>query len=91
LVKNSPNLVTLLSTLLASKLTLLYHPIFAEKQSDLDTLSGVISVGSTVKVVIDHRPVREDEVAVTRGDLVLVLEVSSARGYRIRKQQVPIL
>jgi hypothetical protein len=39
-------------------------------------LSGVIAVGSTVKVLVDYRPAREDEVAASRGELVQVVEVS---------------
>ena len=29
-------------------------------------LSDVISIGSTVKVLVDYRPVRDDEVGVTK-------------------------
>ena len=59
---------------------------FNNNQSDLETLSGVISVGSTVKVLVDYRPVRDDEIGVSRGDLVQVAEVNPNRGYKIRKQ-----
>ena len=47
----------------------------------------MISVGSTVKVLVDYRPVRDDEVGVSRGDLVQVVEVNPGRGYKVRKPQ----
>ena len=58
-------------------------------QHDLDPLSGVISVGSSVKVLVDYRPVRDDDIAVFRGDVVLVVDIDSGRGYRVKKQGAP--
>ena len=34
--------------------------------STASMLSEVISIGSTVKVLVDYRPVREDEIGVTK-------------------------
>ncbi len=39
--------------------------------------AGAIPVGATVKVLVDYKPVREDEVAVSRGELVEVRECAS--------------
>ncbi len=38
-----------------------------------------------MKVLVDYRPIKEDEVGVARGEMVKVLEVSPARGYRVRR------
>lgn len=46
----------------------------------------VIQVGSTVKVLVDYRAVKEDEVNVSRGQMVSVLDTDSLRGgYLVRK------
>lgn len=53
---------------------------------ECDSLSGgVIPNGSIVKVLVDYKPVKEDEVQVFRGDQVTVLESLPAKGYRVRK------
>lgn len=38
-----------------------------------------------MKVLVDYRPVKEDEVGVARGEMVQVLETSQSRGYRIKR------
>jgi len=36
------------------------------QSSSASMLSDVISIGSTVKVLVDYRPVRDDEIGVTK-------------------------
>ena len=47
----------------------------------------MIPNGSSVKVLVDYKPVKDDEVQVFRGDQVTVLGSQPAKGYRIRKEQ----
>lgn len=48
-------------------------------------MNDMIAPGSRVKVLVDYRPVREDEVAVAKGESVLVVASDPMRGYRVRR------
>ena len=59
----------------------------SNSKKEPDLLSNVISIGSSVKVLVDYRPVKDDEIGVTKGLMVEVLDVDSQRGgYLVRKQ-----
>ena len=55
------------------------------------TTSGNISfrqllpVGSTVNVLVDYQPVREDQIQVRRGEAVTIVSVDQDRGYKVKK------
>ena len=50
-------------------------------------LSNVISIGSSVKVLVDYRPIKEDEIGVLKGQMVSVLDIDSLHrgGYLVRR------
>ncbi len=42
-------------------------------------------MGTSVRVLVDYRPVQSDEVGVARGEFVLVTASGADRGFRVRK------
>ncbi|XP_023330642.1 triple functional domain protein isoform X4 [Eurytemora carolleeae] len=48
-------------------------------------LVGFLSPGSCVPVLLDYRPIREDEISVNKGELVTIISSNLSRGYLVNK------
>ena len=46
---------------------------------------GFLTPGTRVPVLLDYRPIREDEICVNKGELVTIISSNLSRGYLVQK------